>query len=36
MTITDERKEKINFTQPYLANKQIIVVQEKFAVKTKS
>jgi len=36
MTITDERKEKINFTKPYLANKQIIVVQKNSAVKTKA
>lgn len=36
MTITDERKAKINFTKPYLANKQIIVVQKDSAVKSKA
>lgn len=36
LTITDKRKEQINFTKTYLQNKQIIVVKEgaKFAKKT--
>ena len=36
MTITAERQEKINFTKPYLANRQIIVVQKGSDVKTKA
>lgn len=27
LTITDERKEKINFSKPYIANRQIIIVK---------
>jgi polar amino acid transport system substrate-binding protein len=36
MTITDERKAAIAITKPYLANKQIIVVQKDSAIKTKA
>jgi len=36
MTITDDRKKEINFTKPYLANNQIIVVQKDSPLKTKA
>ena len=35
-TITKERKEKVNFTSPYLDNKQVIVVLSSSSVKTKA
>lgn len=35
-TITDSRKEKVNFTQPYLDNKQIIVVMADSELETKA
>ncbi|NTW70924.1 MAG: amino acid ABC transporter substrate-binding protein [Eubacteriaceae bacterium] len=35
-TMTDERKEKVNFTKPYLDNQQVIVVLSGSAVKTKT
>lgn len=36
MTITAERQEAINFTKPYLANRQIIVVQKDSAINSKA
>ena len=36
LTITEARKDKILFTAPYLENRQIIVVLDKSAVKTKA
>lgn len=36
MTITAERKEKINFSKPYLANRQIVITQKGSAIKTKA
>lgn len=36
LTITEPRKEKILFTTPYLENRQIIVVTEKSAIKSKA
>jgi len=36
LTITEERKEKIAFTKPYIEDKQIIVVQNGSAIKGKS
>lgn len=36
MTITEERQEAINFTKPYLANRQIIVVQKDSAINNKA
>jgi polar amino acid transport system substrate-binding protein len=36
LTITEQRKEKILFTTPYLENHQIIVVLEKSPIKSKS
>ncbi len=36
MTITAERQEAINFSKPYLANRQIIVVQKDSAINTKA
>jgi polar amino acid transport system substrate-binding protein len=36
MTITEERLQQIAFTKPYLANRQIIVVQKDSAIKTKA
>lgn len=36
MTITAERQEKINFSKPYLANQQIIIVKKDSAIKTKA
>jgi polar amino acid transport system substrate-binding protein len=36
MTITESRKEKINFSKPYLANRQIIVVREDGDVTSKA
>jgi len=36
LTITDERKKNINFTQPYMANHQIIVVAEESDIKNKA
>ena len=36
LTITDTRKEQIDFSQPYIANRQIIVVQPESEVKTKA
>ncbi|QIL81505.1 amino acid ABC transporter substrate-binding protein [Diaphorobacter sp. HDW4A] len=36
LTITDERKEKIGFTSPYMENHQIIVVAAKSAINNKS
>ncbi|HVJ48767.1 amino acid ABC transporter substrate-binding protein [Desulfitobacterium sp.] len=36
LTITEERKKNIAFTQPYMANKQIIVVLPDSKVKTKA
>ena len=36
MTITEERKEKINFSKPYLDNRQIVIVQEGSAINTKA
>ncbi|MBR5251512.1 MAG: amino acid ABC transporter substrate-binding protein [Oscillospiraceae bacterium] len=35
-TITDKRKEKVNFTQSYLSNRQIIIVLADSEIKTKS
>ena len=35
-TITESRKEKVNFTQPYLDNKQIIVVMADSDIETKA
>jgi len=36
MTITDERKEKINFSKPYLANRLIIITQANSPINTKA
>lgn len=36
LTITDTRKEQIDFSQPYIANRQIIIVQPESEVKTKA
>lgn len=36
LTITDKRKEVINFTKPYMENRQIIIVEEKSTIKTKA
>jgi polar amino acid transport system substrate-binding protein len=36
LTITDERKQNILFTNPYMANKQIIIVQPNSKIKTKA
>ncbi|MBF5003675.1 amino acid ABC transporter substrate-binding protein [Diaphorobacter caeni] len=36
LTITDERKEKIGFTSPYMENHQIIVVAAKSAINNKA
>ncbi len=36
LTITDERKEKVEFTDPYLANSQIIIVDVDSDIDTKS
>lgn len=36
LTITEQRKEKIAFTTPYLENRQIVVVTSKSAVKNKA
>lgn len=36
MTITPKRQEAINFTKPYLANRQIIVVQKDSAISNKA
>lgn len=35
LTVTEERKAEINFTEPYLANRQIIVVKSDSDVKSK-
>ena len=36
MTITDERKQKINFSKPYLANRLIIITQADSPINTKA
>ena len=36
LTITDERKEKIEFSKPYIANRQIIIVQSASGIDTKA
>lgn len=36
LTITDERKEAMDFTEPYLENDQIITVQTESGIKTKA
>lgn len=36
MTITEERKEKISFSKPYLGNKQIIIVNKNSKIKSKN
>lgn len=36
LTITDERKEQIDFSKPYLENKQIIVVKSGSSIKSKA
>ena len=36
LTITDERKEKIDFSKPYIANRQIIMVQADSGINLKS
>lgn len=36
LTITDERKEKIGFSKPYLKNRQIIVVNSDSSIETKA
>jgi polar amino acid transport system substrate-binding protein len=36
LTITEERKEKILFTTPYLENRQIVIVTEKSPIKNKA
>ncbi len=36
MTITEERKQKIDFSRPYLANRQIIVVQKNSTITSKA
>lgn len=36
LTITDKRKEVINFTKPYMENRQIVIVDEKSPIKTKA
>jgi len=36
LTITDERKEKITFSKPYIANRQIIIVQAASGIDMKS
>jgi polar amino acid transport system substrate-binding protein len=36
MTITESRKEKINFSKPYLDNRQIVIVQAGSGLKTKA
>jgi len=36
LTITDERKGKITFSKPYIANRQIIIVQKGSDIKTKA
>ena len=35
LTITEERQQKIAFTEPYLENRQIIVVQKDSAINSK-
>ena len=35
-TVTDERREKVLFTDPYLANSQIIVTKEGYGVESKN
>ena len=35
-TITDERKEKVGFTNPYLANRQVIITLSNSDIKTKN
>ncbi|MBC3888218.1 transporter substrate-binding domain-containing protein [Acetobacterium paludosum] len=36
LTITDERKQAMNFTKPYLKNDQVIVVKSDSSIKTKA
>ena len=36
MTITESRQEKINFSKPYLDNRQIVIVQAGSGLKTKA
>ena len=36
LTITDERKEKITFSKPYIANRQIIIVRADSGIDTKA
>jgi polar amino acid transport system substrate-binding protein len=36
LTITDERKQKISFSKPYIANRQIVIVQAASGIDTKA
>ena len=36
LTITDEREEKISFSKPYIANRQIVIVQASSGISTKA
>lgn len=36
LTITDERKEQITFSKPYIANRQIVIVQADSGIRTKA